>query len=260
MTAITLSASSISTLSVISKHRFDGRTPVRAMICGHLFRHARLHELPSRQVHGYDELAIVLDLEARRHQCRFLQHPRAELDDEAALLGEGNELGRREEAPLRVLPAHERFDTGAARVGERDDRLEEQSQLVALQRTVERVLGRVASESACAHRVVEHRDATATGFLRVIHRRVRVAQELLGTFVTRAAERDTAARAHEGFRAAHDERLRHRPREPLGNLNRTFARERCRQVFAQDGELVATEAGHGVTRAGVSLPGGGRPR
>ena len=83
-----------------------------------------------------------------------------------------------------MLPAHERLGTDAARILEPHDRLEEQAQLAALDRAVQRVLGRVPRERALANRVVEDDDASAARFLRVIHRGVGVAQQLVGRFFT----------------------------------------------------------------------------
>jgi hypothetical protein len=75
-----------------------------------------------------------------------------------------------------VLPANECLRTDAARVGERNDRLKEESQLAAFDGAVQLVLGGVASEGTRAHGVVEHFDTPAPELLGVIHRRVGVAK------------------------------------------------------------------------------------
>ena len=54
---------------------------------------------------------------------RVLQHVEAELHDQPALLGGGDEVGRRDAAVQRMLPARQRLEAGDGVVGEADDRL-----------------------------------------------------------------------------------------------------------------------------------------
>ena len=114
-----------------------------------------------------------------------------------------------------------------------------------LERAVEVVLGRVADDGPGAHRLVEHRDAAATRFLRVVHRGVGVAEQLLGAFLA-GRQRDADAGAHERLRATDDERLGDGLEEPFGDLDRAVARSRGREVVAEDREFVAAEARHRV--------------
>ena len=106
----------------------------------------------------------------------------------------------------------------------RDDRLEEQSQLAALDRAVQLVLGRMASERTCSHRVVEHLDASAPELLGVVHRGVGVAEQLVRGLVTAFGDRDANAQSDERLGVAHDERLRDRRAESLPDLDRALAR------------------------------------
>ena len=130
---------------------------------------------------------------------------------------------------------------------ERHDRLEEQPQLAALDRAVQRVLGRVAGERARAHRVVEHLDAASPALLGVVHRGVGVAQQLVGRLVAGRGERDAdAQRRRTSRRRARRTAARPTSRQALRDLDRAFARRRRAQVLAQDRELVAAEAGDGV--------------
>ena len=129
---------------------------------------------------------------------------------------------------------------------EADDRLEEEPELAALERAVQRVLGRVRGDGAGAHRVVEHLDAAAARLLGVVHRGVGVAEQLLRALVARRRQRDADARADEHLGAAHDHRPDDGREQPLGDLDRLLARGLVGQVFAEDRELVAAEAGDGV--------------
>ena len=152
-----------------------------------------------------------------------------------------------------MLPTQQRFGAHTPCVLERDDRLEEQLELAALERTVQRVLGRVRGHRSRAHLVVEHFDAPAARLLRVVHRGVGVAEQLLRELVARSRQRDPDARPHEHLGAAHDSRADHGGEEALGDLDREIASGIRRQVLAQDRELVAAEPGDRVARSDHAL-------
>src|SRR5579862_4197259 len=76
-------------------------------------------------------------MQALRLLAGGLEHPAPDVDDQAALLGERDEIERRDHAALRMLPTHERFDTGDALGLERDERLIVQHELAALERALE---------------------------------------------------------------------------------------------------------------------------
>ena len=100
------SKSSISTPSVISSSSRPGCRPVSSRIeCTRLDQIA-VHELRRRQVDR--------DLQRLWPGCRFpaglAQNPFAHLDDQAALLGERNEIAGRHEAADRMDPARQRLE------------------------------------------------------------------------------------------------------------------------------------------------------
>ena len=65
--------------------------------------------------------------------ARLLEHPRADGDDEAGLLGDADEVVGSDQAPLGVLPADQRLDAARSRRSPASiDRLVVQTQLVAL--------------------------------------------------------------------------------------------------------------------------------
>ena len=65
-------------------------------------------------------------------QARSCTH--ADRHDQAAVLGDGDELGGVEQAALGVLPAHERLDAGDLAGAQADHRLVVEGELVAVER------------------------------------------------------------------------------------------------------------------------------
>src|ERR1700688_958732 len=63
----------------------------------------------------------------------FIEYPSADLDNEAALYGDGNELGGKDASTVGVLPTHQGFGAGDLTGVEIDLRLKVQQELVALQ-------------------------------------------------------------------------------------------------------------------------------
>jgi hypothetical protein len=73
----------------------------------------------------------------RRLPAGLAQHPAADRHDQAGLLGERDELERRHEPALGVVPAHERLDAGDPAVVELDDRLVVELELAVLERALQ---------------------------------------------------------------------------------------------------------------------------
>jgi hypothetical protein len=65
-------------------------------------------------------------LEVQRVPTAFLQHPAPDLDDQARLLGQGDELIGLHEAARRMIPAAERLDPACVAALQLDERLEVQ--------------------------------------------------------------------------------------------------------------------------------------
>ena len=113
------------------------------------------------------------------------QHEVAQGEDEAGLLGQGDELVRREQAALGMLPAHERLEADRALGRERDDRLVDEPQLVALEGPPQVGLELEHGHRPRVHGVVEDLVAVAPLRLGPVHRGVGVAQQVLRTPVAR---------------------------------------------------------------------------
>jgi hypothetical protein len=95
----------------------------------------RICELTRRQVHGNRQAGCVGRFGGPTGRLRacLLQHPRADRDDQPGVLRGREELARRKQAALRVLPAHERFEADYLVPCEMHERLVVHAELVAEQ-------------------------------------------------------------------------------------------------------------------------------
>ena len=88
----------------------------------------------------------------------FAQHPAADRDDQAGLLGEGDEVARADEPALGVLPAQQRLDAAITRPSEQPhDRLVVQLELAALECALQVGPQLEAREHARVHLGLEQR-------------------------------------------------------------------------------------------------------
>ena len=108
------------------------------------------------------------------------QHPGAELDDQAGVLGDGDEFGRRNFAARRMRPAAERFDADHGLAALVDDRLVEQPQLVVLDRLAQVAFQQLAVGQIRVHRRVVDAGAVAAFVLGAVERHVGVAHDVGG--------------------------------------------------------------------------------
>ena len=118
-----------------------------------------------------------------------LQHEQAEIDDQADLLGDADELRRRHAAELRMVPARQRLEARHRAVLQPHDRLVENGDLFALQRPPQLGFERQPVGLARAHRRLEQLDAVAADALGVIHRQLGILEHLLGAVRLAVAER-----------------------------------------------------------------------
>ena len=131
------------------------------------------------------------DIDRHRHQrqagsapggelgAHRVEHPLAEAEDQAALLGDGYEAPRQQQAQLRVLPAHQGLGAHQAAVGGHQ-RLVVKHQLVAIEGAAQGVF---EGQALAAHRVHargEELDAVAARLLGPVHGHVGPVEEDLG--------------------------------------------------------------------------------
>ena len=120
--------------SVSSRHRARGEAGCSLQRAEDPFDEPRIAELARREVHADVQLRCFRHLVTpdRELPARLVEHPPSELGDEAHVLGDGDELRRRDPSEQRVRPAHQRFDAERLPVGQGDDRLEVHFELAAL--------------------------------------------------------------------------------------------------------------------------------
>ena len=95
------------------------------------------------------------------------------------------------------------------------------------------------------HPRLEHLVAALPGRLGRVHGHVGVSQQLVGRLAVERRERDPDAHVREHLLAADEEGRTQDGEGPLGDLDRHLG---VRAFVEQDGELVATQAGHRVAR------------
>ena len=180
--AIAVADSSTRTLSVISSRRWTGSSPVRAMISSTVagrsrwatWRAERLTATSKGRASGRCSVPLE-DLPAGA-----LLDPAADRLDQAAVLGDRDELGRVEQAALGVLPADQRLEAADLAGAEVDDRLVVERQLVAVERVAQLAFDLEPAHRTGPHLGVEEHAAGAAAFLGPVHRRVGVADQQLG--------------------------------------------------------------------------------
>ena len=179
----------------------------------------------------------------------LVEHPLADGDDGAVLLGQRDEQVWRDKTVLRVLPANQRLDADHAVVGVVDLRLEHQVHLVAVEGLAQLLL----QLAAATHLAVDAGDvelvAVARAALGQGHGLFGFLQQLLGAVAVfrEQGDADGGAQAHflllqgEGRFEAVEDALRQ-----LGGFVGLL------DVGLDQGELVAAEAGQGAEAAAVA--------
>ena len=104
---------------------------------------------------------------------------------------------------LGVLPAHQRFETGDVPVGDGDDRLIEDPELVARQRAAKVVLEAEGGHHLTVHLFIEDGEAVAAHRLGAIHRGVGIAEQVFGATVLGAPQGDADADGGEDLVPIH---------------------------------------------------------
>ena len=109
----------------------------------------------------------------------LVHHVDAEVDDQSGLLGDGEEILRHQPALARMIPAHQRLETGDGTVLEPDDRLVHHLDFIALDRLAQVALQRQPVVAVGAHRRDEDLDAVAALPLGVGHGELGILQRVV---------------------------------------------------------------------------------
>ncbi len=107
----------------------------------------------------------------------FLQHPFAERHDQAAVFRRGNEMPRRDQAPLRALPAQQGFAADDAAARQVDQRLVVEQEFVALQGAAQVVVQVQPFLGVGIHAFGIEAEGIAAGGLGVVHRGIGLPQQ-----------------------------------------------------------------------------------
>ena len=212
-------------------------------------------KLACRHVHRNTEARGAARVPRDELLAGAAEDPLADAGDEADVLGERDELARRQDPFLRVLPANERLRADRLTGREAEDRLVVEDELAAGQRAPESALHRRAFLRLLLHPLCEELKAVAARLLRAIHRGVDVRDEHLGVLAVAREETDADGRLDEELPFLDQERLR----DHLQDL----PRHRRRVGLAPDPvheqkELVPAYARHGVVRADAAPKAVGR--
>ena len=232
-----------SAVSVSSTSSRAGGTPCSAQQ-GQQLRHQRLVlDLLWRHVHR-PRASAPAGPAARRRRCA--QHRQRQRADQARVLGQRDELRRRQQPALRVLPPRQQLHRLHAAAGQLDDGLEVRHELAA----VEAVPHGLFQRGTFGHQlveadVVEAQAAAALG-LGAVERRVGLAQQLVGIAAVfrEAGDADRRADGHAERSDLH--RLAHRAHHAFGQM---MGCRRLHVVADEHDELVAAVARAGLAAA-----------
>ena len=203
-----------------------------------------MEELARRQVDRHGQLAP-----GRRPgdllRAGLLQHQRAQLADQAAVLADRDEDIRRDHAALGVVPAHQGLGTDDAAAGHIDPRLVMDADLPLRQRPAQLDLQLQARLRRGGHLGTEAHRAAPPGRLGAIHRQIGVAHQRVDVLAVLREDADADRRRDPQFGLRQHHRLgdqRHQPGGtplcPRGGL----------AVRQQEQELVAPQPCHPLAR------------
>jgi hypothetical protein len=211
----------------------------------HLVREVRVEQAPLAHVHGDGELhALVRPIPVLPE--RLLQHVRGEPGDQPRLLGEREELHRRQQPVIRVLPAHERLGPGDLAAAKVQLRLVVDDQLTVGKRSAQ--LAEAGDPLRSAPVAAEHVQLLARArLLGRVHGRVGGLEQRLRVVPVVRVERDADAGLHEHGHAREHELLVKRLADPLRHLVRLVPTGDPRR---EQRELVTAEPRKEVALAG----------
>ena len=179
-----------------------------------------------------------------------MQHELTELDDEAGLLGERNEVERRDQAALRMVPAQQRLEGDYAIAGDVADGLVVRLEFVALERRPHIHFQQAPRLRARVHAGLEEAIGAAAVGLGAVQREVGVLQQLVGIAAVLRRQRDADRDADHDLMVVDLVRRGDHLDETAGERS---GRSLLGAADLDHGELVAAEPRHGVVLADGGL-------
>ncbi len=196
------------TLSVTSSVTTLGSVRVSLRTSATVADEVRRHQLRGGDVDADLELSVlVVALPPVQVDTGLHQYPSPDFDDEAGLLGQGDDRVGGHDAADRVRPPEQGLDADDAPVGGRHDGLVLGTQLPTCQRAAQVAVqrGPVVGQALFAH--VDHPVPGASLALGLVHRGVGVLEDLLGDVVAAAREGDADTGADLDLDARQDKGL-----------------------------------------------------
>ena len=147
-----------------------------------------------------ETLTAIADMlgPARRLRARLADHPRADRDDQPGVLGDRDELDRRDQPARRMVPADQRLERADAVVLEVEQGLVVELELAALEREPQVGFELPPLLRSLVEAFLEEGVGAAARFLGAIEREVGVAQKRLAVAAVVGSDRDPdAGRRHQ---------------------------------------------------------------
>ncbi len=168
--------------------------------------------------------------------ARLLDHPFAQLHDQARFLGERDEIVGRDDAAGRMVPADQRLEADQALVGGVDQRLVEQAELLGLDAGAHVLLELEPVLGLVLHVGVEEAAGAAALVLRLVEREIGLLDEVVDALAVDRAEGAADRDADPDLGLVDVEGLGDRGDQPVGER---LDHAPALRVLDDDGEFVA---------------------
>ncbi|RMS60168.1 hypothetical protein ALP65_04561, partial [Pseudomonas aeruginosa] len=212
----------------------------------HRVDQAGMGELQGRKVHRDVPLRMPAVQPEAHLPAGFVEHPLADLHDQAGLFRQRQELAGGDQPVLRMLPAQQRFHADHRSVRRQYLGLVVQDQLPALQGLAQVMEQLQLFLGVGVHRTLEEAVAVPSLVLGVIHRRVGIDHQFVAGLPVAGVERDADARRDPHLVAGYLVRLA----DPLHQFLGQGRGVGGLAGLDQQDELVAAEPGNHVLVAG----------
>ena len=223
---------------MISSWSCPGASPAAAEDVPDLAGELGIAALDRREIDRHPQPVRAALLPCRRLQAGLLQHPAADRQDQAAVLGEWDEAVGTDPAALRMAPAQQRLDPEHAPAPDVELRLVFELELAARERLGEILLQRLLLAQLAVHPLLEKAHRARRPGLRPAERQTGVLQQGLGVRAVARSERDPDPRADVGELPAELERLGERREQTIGEVGGVGRRG---DPALQDRELVGPD-------------------
>ncbi len=204
-------------------------------------------ELPRGDVHRhlrYPHARLMPGLELA---ARLGDHPVAHIHHQPQFLDHRDEVARRHQPALRVAPAQQRLGASQTLAVAAELRLVIEDEFVLLEGVAQVAFQFQALQGAGVHVCLIELEVVLAALLGVVHRGVGVLHQLAQFAAVLRAQGDTDTGGDEELAVFQDERPHQVAKNLLGHIDRAVQRHFPGGPWLQQqGELVATHAGHGV--------------